>query len=286
LDAYLSPTAIQQVLKAYGLKALRSLGQHFLVDRNLLEKTVAFAGLTPADKLVEIGPGLGNLTGFLLPHVDRLLALEIDKGFVPILRERFAGQSHFDLWHTDAAKADLSDILTRLGATAYGYKVVANIPYQITSLLLGKFLETETPPERLVLMVQRDVADRLLAVPPAMNPLAVLAQSVAAVRLLSRVGAAQFWPAPEVDSAIVGIYPDPAKYAHLGDIAAFRAFVHAGFAARRKQLAPLLAKAYDLPADAVRSQLADLGRPPTARAESLTAADWRALFAALKRPAA
>ena len=248
------------------------------IDRNLLEKTATLAALSPADKIVEIGPGLGNLTGYLLPHVSQLLALEIDKGFVPILQERFAADANFELWHTDAAKAPLTEILEKLDAAAYGYKVVANIPYQITSLLLGKFLETATPPERLILMIQRDVADRLLAAPPEMNPLAVLVQTVAEIKLLARVKPEQFWPHPEVDSAVIGIYPQADRYQAVEDIAAFRRFVHHGFAARRKQLAPLLAKAYDLPVATIRNALTALTYPATARAESIAAKDWKTLY--------
>jgi 16S rRNA (adenine1518-N6/adenine1519-N6)-dimethyltransferase len=282
-----SGQTLQQVrglLASAGLSPRQRFGQNFLIDLNLMRKLVASAGLTPADVVLEIGPGTGSLTGLLLDSGARVVAAEIDHGMARLLRERLGGQPRFTLVEGDAlaTKHRINpDLLAALAAqqpeAAGSRKLVANLPYQIATPLLMESLLLEPPFERLCVTVQREVGLRFTAgvKDDAYGPLAIAMQTLARVETIAHLPPAAFWPRPQVDSLMVCIRPLPRAAVEVPDAPAFVAFVQKCFLHRRKTLLAAM-RHVGLRGDEL---LARAGVSPSARAEQLAPADWRALFA-------
>ncbi|MBK7216569.1 MAG: ribosomal RNA small subunit methyltransferase A [Candidatus Promineofilum sp.] len=197
----------KQLLDRYHIEPKKSLGQNFLHDEGLLGRIVAAAELSPDDEVLEVGPGLGALTRVLARAARRVVAVELDGRLLPVLESELGGLGNVELVHGDVLQLDPADWF------AAPYVVVANVPYYITGAILRHLLGGRPRPRRLVLTVQREVADRLTARPPEMSLLAVSVQYYGRARLVSTVKAGAFWPRPEVDSAVVRIDVDPR---HLG----------------------------------------------------------------------
>ncbi|MGQ9683558.1 MAG: 16S rRNA (adenine(1518)-N(6)/adenine(1519)-N(6))-dimethyltransferase RsmA [Anaerolineae bacterium] len=260
------------LLRRYGLAPRKGLGQNFLFDRAALERIVAAAELSPADTVLEVGPGLGHLTRLLAACGARVVAVELDAQLVRVLRHELGGLPNVQVVE--------GDILALNPATLAGgapYKVVANLPYYITSAAIRHLLEAEPPPTLLVLTVQREVADRITATPPDMSLLAVSVQLYGRPRRVARIPAGSFYPAPKVDSAILRIDVRPHPAVDMGDREHFFAVVRAGFVQRRKQLRNALAAGLRRTAADVEAALARAGIAPTRRAESLSLEEWARL---------
>jgi 16S rRNA (adenine1518-N6/adenine1519-N6)-dimethyltransferase len=282
--------------------ARKSLGQHFLTDRRYLAPILEAAELTPADIVLEIGPGRGVLTEALAVRVGCLVAVELDDRLIEPLRQRFVSQSHVHIVHGDilehaperlVATACLTEARTKSSEldaaerlqpeeapsqasalqTPLAYKVVANLPYYITSVVLRHLLEAEQPPSLAVLMVQWEVAQRICASPGEMSLLAVSVQYYAEPRIVQRVPARAFSPKPKVDSAILQlrVRSQPAV-----DVAPDRFFrmVRAGFSQKRKQLLNTLAAGLHIEKGEVQRWLKAAGIDPTRRAETLSLKEW------------
>lgn len=291
-------TQVMELLRRYQIDPKRSLGQNFLVDATHLDRIAAAADLTPADSVLEIGPGLGTLTERLAAQAGSVVAIELDDRLIEVLRGRFAGQPHVRIVHGDileSAPAALvfppSDLRADQPAGQFAdkaykadktYKVVANLPYYITSAVLRHLLEAELRPTLAVVMVQKEVAERICAQPGEMSLLAVSVQFYAAPRLVQRVPAGAFYPPPKVDSAVLrlDVYPQPV----VTDLPAARFFqiVRAGFGQKRKQLANSLSAGLALPKTEVVAALASAGIDPARRAETLALAEWRLAALALE----
>lgn len=289
----LDPLAIRRLLRDEGLRARHALSQNFLADEEVLETILVEAGAAPGDRVLEIGPGLGILTGALLEAGAAVTAVELDRGLAAVLRERFAdavvrgasepaGPGGLRLVEGDALDQDL------LRLVPPPYQVVANLPYHITSPILHRLLERAPRPERLVLMVQWEVAERLAAPPGRMSYLSVFVQYHASVRIARRVPAAAFEPAPAVESAIIVMEPwrpasivtrDEAGLAE--DEAALWALVQSGFRERRKMLHNVLVRQLGLPAARIDAALAAVGIERDRRPQTLTVDEWLALRSAL-----
>lgn len=255
-------------------KAKKSFGQNFLVDTSAVKKIVQAADITKGERVLEIGPGTGNLTTALLEAGANLTAIEADKDLLPELQQRFGDR--LCLVNDDALQTDLA----ALGFKEGEYKLIANIPYNITSALLEKFLTISPRPSCMVLMVQKEVGERLTAKPPDMSLLSVVAQMYANVKRVTKVPAGAFRPAPKVDSAVVQLdlfHPVP-PYAEEAI-----AVAKAAFSARRKQLHGNLATQGVAPSSETKSALISLGFPETARAETLLAEHWERLRVLLKK---
>lgn len=234
-----TPSGVAAVLQAYGLAARKSLGQNFLIDRNVLGKIVAGAQLHPDDVVLEIGPGLGVMTRQLARHCRHVIAVEVDSGFVRWLEHLLESDDDTDnvqLVHADALHVDLASLLAARSPGAAGsYKVVANLPYYITSPLLMRLLEEGLPFSSVVVMVQKEVAGRLEAAPATKDygALSVAVQLRADVELVATAPRGAFYPAPAVDSAVVRMtlrdFPEP-----VADESVLRAVVRAAFGQRRK----------------------------------------------------
>ncbi len=276
-----SSAAINRLMKRYGLSPRHRLGQNFLVDARVLEAILAAAHLTAGDVVLEVGPGLGVLTEALAARAGSVLALELDPGLLSILQERLAGRPNLSLIHGDALKEDLAALLREAKPeSAGGAKVVANLPYYITTPFLMRLLE-ETPGwERAVLMVQREVADRLLASPGGKD-YGVLTLSVryhAVAELVTPVSRRAFWPSPDVDSAVVRLFrreqaPVDAPPGILFDC------IRAGFGQRRKTLANALGARYGR--ERVGTVLEAAGIDGQRRAETLSLEEFSAVATAM-----
>jgi 16S rRNA (adenine1518-N6/adenine1519-N6)-dimethyltransferase len=250
------------------------LGQHFLADRNLLRKIVAALDPQPGDVVIEIGPGEGSLTGILAPLVQRVVAIEKDRGLASDcgMRNAECGIENVEIVVGDALHVDWHTSVSHsaLHIPHSAFKVVGNIPYYITSPLIAKAL-TPPLPACVVFLVQREVADRLAAPPGSKQygALSVGVQAVCRVEKLFVVKAGAFRPAPRVDSAVVRFTPRADPVITPAEAAAFRTFVTACFSRRRKQLRNAVMAATGRPAAEVSALLKALELPPTARPETL-----------------
>jgi len=233
--------------------------------------------------VLEIGSGLGILTQALAERARRVVAVEIDRQLVAILCQRLEAFPNTEVVLGDILTLDIAGLVQEKPMQSVPpYKVVANIPYYITSAVLRHLLETSIRPQLIVLMVQREVAQRIVAQPGQMSLLAVSVQFYGQPRLVARVPARSFYPVPKVDSAIIRI--DPREQLPLGtdDIAPFFDLVHAGFSQRRKQLRNALAHGLALPAEHIAQALAGAGIDGQRRAQTLSVSEWVMLYQALR----
>jgi 16S rRNA (adenine1518-N6/adenine1519-N6)-dimethyltransferase len=259
-------------LSALGIRPKKGLGQNFLVDPAHRARIVAAADLTPDDTVLEVGPGPGVLTELLAQQAGRVVAVELDDRLVPFLRERFAGQDYVRIVHADILETDPAEL-----TEGQPYKVVANLPYYITSAVIRHLLESNPAPEVLVLTVQREVAERMVAQPPDMSLLALGTQFYATGKIVARIPAGAFYPAPKVESAVVRL--DRRAQPVANDITAERFFevARAGFSQPRKQLRNSLAAGLGIAPAQVEAWLSSAGIDPKRRAETLSLGEWVAL---------
>jgi 16S rRNA (adenine1518-N6/adenine1519-N6)-dimethyltransferase len=272
-----TPGQLRRLMGAERLRPRKSLSQNFLTDGDVLDQIVAAAELRPGDNVVEIGPGLGVLTRRLLAAGASVMAVELDARLAEYLRRELYGVDRFELIEADALSLHPREFFPGLPI-----KVVANIPYHITSPLLHTFLEGERPPELTVLLVQLEVAERVAAPPGKMSYLSVFVQNVATAEVVDRVPAAAFEPAPDVDSAILRLRrrDRPAVEAGSGRDPFYRV-VQAGFRQRRKQVHNGLTRELAVEREVVSSALETCGVDPNRRPQTLTVDEWTCLTAQL-----
>jgi 16S rRNA (adenine1518-N6/adenine1519-N6)-dimethyltransferase len=279
-----TPLNVPALLRRFDLKPRKSLGQNFLVDEGALAKVAAAAELTAADIVLEIGPGLGSLTRHLAQAAARVVAVELDQNLLAPLRYVLADYPNVEIVHGDILNLQPSTF--NLPA---GYKVVANIPYYITSAVIRHLLEAHARPDRIVLTVQKEVAQRLCAAPGAMSLLAVSVQFYSEPRIVARISAGAFYPQPEVDSAVVRLDVRARPAVDVPDTETFFRIVRAGFGQKRKQLRNALSAGLGLSGKAAEALLAQAGIDPRRRAETLTLDEWgklaRVWQAAVQSPA-
>ncbi len=264
-------------MERLGVEPKKSLGQNFMVQPAVLERMADAADLSPADTVLEVGAGLGALTEALAGRAWRVVALEIDGRFIPALEERFADRPHVEIVQADALEVDLA---TLLGKDAADYKVVANLPYYVTTAILRCLLESDVPPCLLVLTMQREVAERIAARPGAMSLLAVSVQVYGAARVVSRLKPGVFYPRPGVESTIVRIDPHPEPPLAPDERERFFCIVRAGFGQPRKQIKNSLAAGLRVDGERVVNWLQTTGIDPRRRAETLSVGEWLALLRA------
>ena len=265
----------KRLLSRLDLKAKKSLGQHFLVDREVLAKVAETAGLTPDDVVIEVGPGLGVLTGELAGKAGRVIAVELDDRLAGILRQRLASVGNVTVVNGDILKLEPSALV---GDKPIEYKVVANLPYYITSAVIRHFLEASLKPHLIVVMVQKEVAEAIVAEPGRMSLLGISVQFYGEPVIVDYVPAASFYPVPEVDSAVLRIDVYPGPRVAVGDENGFFRLVRAGFSAARKQLVNSLAQGLGSSREQVLPLLAEAGIEPKRRAETLSLDEWARLW--------
>ena len=289
-------TYLRRLFDAFGLEAKSKLGQNFLVDLNLLDLIVRAAEVDRSDAILEVGTGTGSLTARLADHAGVVTTVEIDKSLQPVAKQIVGGRSnvHYVFGDCLARKNLLNpDMLAAwdASATAFGCtrrKLVANLPYVIATPLVTNLLISGLPIERMVVMVQWEIAERMRAEVGTKdyNSLSVLVQSVADVEVVRKVLPSNFHPRPKVDSAIVKIVPNAAKRARVGDVARYRAFLRDLYVHRRKNLRQALMgwPSGRKDKDEVDAKLKELGIDGTIRSEALDVEQHLRLCAAFMPP--
>ena len=267
------PLSAEALLKRYRLHAQKGLGQNFLQDPLALEEIVAAAQIQPADTVLEIGPGLGSLTRYLAASARNVIAVELDENLIPPLKDVLAPHQNVHIIHGDILKLSPKDLINE-----NNYLVVANIPYYITSAVTRHLLESEPKPRRMVLTLQKEVAQRICAKPGDMSLLALSVQVYGAPRIAAHIPAEAFFPAPKVDSAVlvIDIFPSPIIKEELLD--SFFKLIKAGFSQKRKTLRNSLSSGLHIsPANAAEF-LTRAGIDPQRRAETLSIEEWEQLI--------
>ena len=260
---------IKQLLEMYGAKPNKDLGQHFLVEEKYLDKIIEAAEPLSGKNVIEIGPGLGVLTKRLSRLAEGVLAIEVDGRMVSILKTVCLKCTNLTVKEMDVRNFDP----TGLGE----YKIVANLPYYLTSHIIRKFLEEKNKPEEMILLVQKEVADRICAKPNRMSTLSVSVQFYGAPEMIGIVPREAFYPTPQVSSAIVKIKTYKSPLFNDVDSEKFFRLVKAGFGEKRKQLVnSLCSLGYDK--EELRGVLKKIGINPERRAETLTLAEWRNIY--------
>ncbi len=263
------------LLRRHGLHLKKRLGQNFLADPVHLDRIVAAAELGLDDVVLEIGPGVGTLTARLARQAGQVIAVELDAGLLPALRETLAPYPNVTIVQGDILVLNpFQLIIDNCPFTIDNYKVVANLPYYITSAAIRHLLSASVRPELIVLTVQREVAQRIIAKPPEMSLLAVSVQLFAQPEIVARIPAGAFYPPPKVDSAILRLRPWQHPPVELPSEDLFFEVVRAGFGQRRKQLRNSLKSGLSMPAERVEAMLQAAGIAPERRAETLTLDEW------------
>ena len=271
----------KKLLRKYDIRTKKSLGQHFLVDDAVLEKILDAAALTPDDTVIEVGPGLGLMTDELAKRAGWVIAIELDNRLAAILKETLAAENvvvlNEDVLGTDPATL-LKGSAPHFPPQLRSYKVVANLPYYITSPVLRHFLEAPVKPSTMVVMVQKEVAKTIVAEAGDRSVLSIAVQFYGKPSIVADVPAASFFPPPEVDSAVVKIDVYKKPPVPVDDVEGFFKLVRAGFTAARKQVANSLAQGLGLPKEEILNLLAKAKIDPHRRAETFTLEEWAALW--------
>lgn len=257
-----------------GFRPKKALAQHFLVSAGVVRRILDAAELSASDTVVEIGPGQGVLTAQLAERAGAVVAVELDRELVGALVQRFVKNPRVRVVEADARTVPLDEVVPPEGA----YKVVANLPYYAASPIVRRFLEAAHRPRLMVVTVQREVAQRMVAQPGAMSLLSVGIQLYGKAKIVTVVPPGAFRPAPEVTSAVVRIEPYERPRVAPEDAEQFFSLVRAGFSAPRKQLQGAMSHALKRGASEVRGLLESAGVDPTRRAETLSIAEWLSLF--------
>lgn len=266
------PLDTTALLRRYGLHAHKSLGQNFLQDSEVLENIAAAAEIQPGDTVLEIGPGLGSLTRYLAVSAKEVVAVELDKKLIAPLKTVLASYKNVRLIQGDILELSPKDLIP-----AKDYIVAANIPYYITSAVIRHLLESEPKPRRIVLTVQKEVAQRICAKPGDMSLLALSVQVYGKPRIAAQIPAEAFFPAPKVDSAVlcVDIYPVPLIKDELLDT--FFKLIKAGFSQKRKTLRNSLSSGFHISPAEAADLLTRADIDPQRRAETLSIEEWERL---------
>ncbi len=259
---------VKRFLTEKNFKALRSLGQNFLVDEGALERIVRSSGIESADTVLEIGPGLGSLTEKLSESAKQVLAVEIDKGLVAELRSSVP--DNVKIIHSDILKQDLDD----LGLNKQKFTVVANLPFNIGTAVIRRFLESDLEPAKMVFILQKEVAERILANNSKESVISLSVKLFGEPTILFGIPRQAYFPEPRVDTAVLEIKLHKEKLLKKSLNKRFFEIVKAGFSAKRKYLVSNLAKSLDISSDDVKNTLRGCGKGLQVRAEELSLDDW------------
>ena len=263
--------SVRRLLEQWDLRPSKGLGQNFIADQAVVEKIVAAAELDSDDIVLEIGAGLGTMTTLLARDAGRVAAVELDQRLIPVLQSELAGLDNVTLTQGDILALDPAALV---GGLDLPYKVVANLPYYITSAVLRHLLECASKPRRMVLTVQREVAERIVAKPGRMSLLAVSVQFYGRPKLLFRIKPGSFYPAPRVQSAVVRVDVPTTPPVLVEDEGVFFRIVKAGFSQRRKQLRNALSAGLRQQPAEVAARLKQVDVDPRRRAETLNLDEW------------
>lgn len=275
---------VKNLLKRYKIQPSKRFGQNFLIDKRAIRKIIASAKLCPKDVILEIGPGTGILTKELAKKAKRIIAIEKDFKMIEILEEEVKSFKNIKIIQGDILKYEAGSAKKRRDKTTLkssdfrlqtSYKVVANLPYYIVAPVIRKFLESKKPPKEMILMVQKEVAQRICAKPPNMNLLALSVQFYAKPEIIGYISKKSFWPQPKVDSAITKLTVNKKRL--TADKDSFFKIVKAGFSRPRKQIINNLAKRLKINREKIRNWLLKNKIQAERRAETLNLKDWQRL---------
>ncbi len=258
--------------RRFGVRYLRRWGQNFLADRPQLDRLVEALQLSAEDRVVEVGPGLGALTIELAERARAVVGVEIDPAAVKALALSLRDRSNVRIIEANILRTAVSELLSA------PYRVIGNIPYNLTGALFTHLLEQPTSPARIDLLVQQEVAERLVAPPGGWSLATIGVRVYGAPELVLRVPRTAFVPQPKVDSALVRIVPDAEPALPRAQLPSFFEFVTPFFQARRKQLPFVFARKLGISGAEARARLSVIGIDPARRAETLTLEEWRRLF--------
>lgn len=270
----------KKLLRRAGVRVRKRLGQHFLIDEEILDAILSAADLSTDDTVIEVGPGLGVLTRELADRAGWVIAIELDDKLASALETNLAPLENVVIVNEDVLGTDPRILLqsrAAFPASLHPYKVVANLPYYITSPVLRHFLEAPVKPTKMIIMVQKEVAEAIVAGPGQRSLLSISVQFYGRPAIIEHVPATAFYPAPEVDSAIlkIDVYSRPAVDV---DEEGFFRLVKAGFTATRKQAVNSFMKGLGLPRDRVLELLGQAEIDPERRAETFTLEEWARLW--------
>lgn len=279
---------IQQICSKYRIKIQKGLGQNFLQNNSVLERIIDAAQLIKDDVVLEIGPGVGVLTQYLVASAHKVLAIELDEKLVSVLQKEFSSSDNLEVQYGNILDIPNFEIQTSLvdDGDKKSYKVVANIPYNITSPILRKFTEQDPTPEMCVFLVQKEVGERITASPGQLSILGVTTQFFMSTEYLFTVPAKDFMPAPQVDSAVIRLVRDNRYLRMSQDLGLvpqdiFR-IVRIGFSAKRKQLHNNLTAGLKLNTGDIKDCLGRLGVADFVRAQELSVEQWIVLTSILR----
>lgn len=263
----------RDLMRRYNIKPRKSLGQNFLLDPEILSQIVKSAEVTPQTEVLEIGAGLGSLTLTLAGTANHVVAVELDNALIPALTEAVGSNDRVQVVQGDILKIQMAELNLQPG-----YFVVANIPYYITSAVIRHLLEAPIRPARIILTIQREVAERICAKPGDMSLLALSVQVYGSPSICGRLPAGAFYPPPNVDLAVVRIDLFPEPIIPLDRIDLFFKLIKAGFSQKRKMLRNSLSAGLHIPAEKIAVLLSSAGIDPMRRAETLSISEWDALI--------
>lgn len=280
----LPPLDVPGLLRKYGLRPDRSLGQNFLIDDSALDRVIEASDLHSGEDVLEVGPGLGSLTRRLAAISRRVVAVELDEALLAPLEEVLAGAGNVIVVHGDILALDPARLMQpppgAPGGEAQRYRVIANIPYYITSAVIRHLLEAGAPPAGLTLTVQREVAERITAGPGELSLLALSVQVYGQPKIRARIPAGAFYPPPKVDSAVIQIELHPRPIFSPPALPVFFRLAKAGFSQKRKTLRNALSAGLAWERGAVEALLEQAALDPQRRAETLSLEEWGRLVQA------
>ncbi|GIP41367.1 ribosomal RNA small subunit methyltransferase A [Paenibacillus sp. J31TS4] len=280
-----TPSRTKEIIARHGFAFKKSLGQNFLIDANILNKIVEAAELTPNDGALEIGPGIGSLTERLARTAAKVTAVEIDQRLLPILSDTLAAYPNVEIVHGDVLKVALDELFARSFAGVDSVSVVANLPYYVTTPIVMRLLEAKLPLRNIVVMIQKEVAERMAAAPGGKEygSLSIAVQYYCEPELVTVVPHTVFIPQPNVDSAVIKLKVRSRPAVEVKDEAFFFEVVHASFAQRRKTISNNLAARFFT--KETKGELAPLlertGIDPSRRGETLSLEEYARLSEAL-----
>ncbi|QAS52743.1 16S rRNA (adenine(1518)-N(6)/adenine(1519)-N(6))-dimethyltransferase RsmA [Halobacillus litoralis] len=279
--AVATPTRTKEILKTYGFSFKKSLGQNFLIDVNILKNIIEEAGIDQTVGAIEIGPGIGALTEQLAQHADRVVAFEIDQRLLPILEETLEGHNNVNVINQDILKADVERVIKEHFEQGQQVRVVANLPYYITTPILMKLLMDRLPIDSITVMIQKEVADRMAASPntKSYGSLSIAVQYYTEAEVVLNVPKTVFMPQPNVDSSVLHLEMRTAPPVQLEDEEFFFDVVKATFGQRRKTLMNNLARHFkgEMDKQEIRDRLEKVGIDPSRRGESLAMEEFASL---------
>ncbi len=264
----LSRKEIKEICLKKNIRPSKKMGQNFLVCEHALEKILKAAELKKTDFVIEVGSGLGALTQGLIGNTKKVMTIEKDRRLVDFIKQRFKDIPNIKIIQNDILKIKIPDIVG-----SKKYKLVANLPFSIATAVIRKFLETKNPPETIIVLTQKEVAQKICAKPGKTNLLAVSIQFYAKPKIVSYISKNRFWPQPKVDSAILRIIPEKLKYKDINTKLFFK-IVKKGFAQPRKQLANTLYSGLRLDKQETKDWILKNNIKPEQRPETLNIIDW------------